>query len=116
MAALFRARYGSHAGWAHCLLFAAELPAFASLLGAVNPAGGSPQRKRKAAKVADAEAAASKVAAAAEAAAEAAAVPQAGAEAAPTKGAAELQAKPLPQAVAASGGVPLQTRVKRQKK
>jgi len=25
---LFRGRYGSHAGWAHCVLFAAELPAF----------------------------------------------------------------------------------------
>jgi N-glycosylase/DNA lyase len=25
---LFRARFGAHAGWAHCLLFAAELPAF----------------------------------------------------------------------------------------
>ena len=29
---LFRARYGAAAGWAHCLLFAAELPAFAALL------------------------------------------------------------------------------------
>ena len=24
----FRARYGSHAGWAHSVLFAAELPSF----------------------------------------------------------------------------------------
>ena len=29
---LFRGRYGSHAGWAHSLLFAAELPVFAHLL------------------------------------------------------------------------------------
>lgn len=29
---LFRARFGSHAGWAHSLLFAAELPAFRSRL------------------------------------------------------------------------------------
>ncbi|EDQ86211.1 uncharacterized protein MONBRDRAFT_28428 [Monosiga brevicollis MX1] len=29
---LFRARYGSYAGWAHSLLFAAELPAFAPCL------------------------------------------------------------------------------------
>lgn len=29
---LFRARFGPHAGWAHCFLFAAELPAFAALL------------------------------------------------------------------------------------
>lgn len=31
---LFRDRFGAHAGWAHCLLFAAELPAFADLLPA----------------------------------------------------------------------------------
>lgn len=29
---LFRQRFGSHAGWAHSVLFAAELPAFRSLL------------------------------------------------------------------------------------
>eukprot|EP00730_Choanoeca_flexa_P000978 TRINITY_DN10425_c0_g1_i4.p1 TRINITY_DN10425_c0_g1~~TRINITY_DN10425_c0_g1_i4.p1 ORF type:complete len:434 (+),score=82.35 TRINITY_DN10425_c0_g1_i4:144-1445(+) len=29
---LFRSRFGKHAGWAHSLLFAAELPLFASLL------------------------------------------------------------------------------------
>eukprot|EP00045_Choanoeca_perplexa_P023182 m.12553 g.12553 ORF g.12553 m.12553 type:complete len:421 (-) comp9977_c0_seq1:101-1363(-) len=29
---LFRERFGTHAGWAHSLLFAAELPLFASLL------------------------------------------------------------------------------------
>jgi len=29
---LFRARFGATAGWAHCLLFAAELPAFADKL------------------------------------------------------------------------------------
>eukprot|EP00953_Heterococcus_sp_UTEX-ZZ885_P008656 5170-Heterococcus_DN1.PRE.1 len=29
---LFREKYGSHAGWAHSLLFAAELPAFRVLL------------------------------------------------------------------------------------
>ena len=31
---LFRERYGPHAGWAHSLLFAAELPAFRSRLPA----------------------------------------------------------------------------------
>ena len=29
---LFRARYGTHAGWAHSLLFAAELPMFSQLI------------------------------------------------------------------------------------
>lgn len=29
---IFRSRYGSHAGWAHCLLFAAELPTYRALL------------------------------------------------------------------------------------
>jgi N-glycosylase/DNA lyase len=30
--ALFRGRFGSHAGWAHCVLFAAELPVFLSFM------------------------------------------------------------------------------------
>ena len=29
---LFRDKYGPHAGWAHCLLFAAELNAFSALI------------------------------------------------------------------------------------
>ena len=32
---LFRGRYGAHAGWAHSLLFAAELPAFRPALNRV---------------------------------------------------------------------------------
>ena len=32
--ALFRARYGAHCGWAHSLLFAAELPQFSRRLPA----------------------------------------------------------------------------------
>lgn len=41
---LFRARYGSHAGWAHSLLFAAELPSFRHLLPAAMTAEMAAQR------------------------------------------------------------------------